>query len=94
MVGSHPAVYTLVKFSIKIPSNTAYVVLIVGMISTYLFIMKATCFGILPSSGQHTKNTNKINNNNNNNVYLLQMGCHPVAVITLHVFPNTANKFT
>jgi hypothetical protein len=32
--------------------------------------------------------------NNNNNIYLLQMGCHPVAVITLHVFPNTANKFT
>jgi hypothetical protein len=37
MVGSHPAVYTLVEFSIKIPSNTAYVVLIVDMISTYLF---------------------------------------------------------
>jgi hypothetical protein len=33
-------------------------------------------------------------NNNNNNIYLLQMGCHPVAVITLHVFPNTASKFT
>jgi hypothetical protein len=32
--------------------------------------------------------------NNNNNIYLLQMGCHPVAVITLHIFPNTANKFT
>jgi hypothetical protein len=28
---------------------------------------------------------------NNNNIYLLQMGCHPVAVITLHVFPNTDN---
>jgi hypothetical protein len=34
------------------------------------------------------------NNNNNNNIYLLQVGCHPVAVITLHVFPNTTNKFT
>jgi hypothetical protein len=32
--------------------------------------------------------------NNNNNIYLLQMGFHPVAVITLHVFPNIANKFT
>jgi hypothetical protein len=32
--------------------------------------------------------------NNNNNYYLLQMGCHSVAVITLHVFPNAANKFT
>jgi hypothetical protein len=31
---------------------------------------------------------------NNNIIYLLQMGCHPVAVITLYVFPNTANKFT
>jgi hypothetical protein len=29
-----------------------------------------------------------------NNIYLLQMGCHPVAVITLHVFLNTATKFT
>jgi hypothetical protein len=38
------------------------------------------------------------NNNNNNNIiiiiYLLHMGCYPVAVITLHVFPNTDNKFT
>jgi hypothetical protein len=32
--------------------------------------------------------------NNNNNIYLLQMGCHPVAVITLYVFSNTATKLT
>jgi hypothetical protein len=38
--------------------------------------------------------SNDENNNNNINNYLVQMGCHPVAVITLHVFPNTANKFT
>jgi len=25
------------------------------------------------------------NNNNNNNNYLLQLGCHPVAVVILHV---------
>jgi len=25
------------------------------------------------------------NNNNNNNIYLLQLGCHPVAVAILHV---------
>jgi len=25
------------------------------------------------------------NNNNNNNIYLLQLGCHPVAVVILHV---------
>jgi len=24
-------------------------------------------------------------NNNNNNIYLLQLGCHPVAVVILHV---------
>jgi len=28
---------------------------------------------------------NNNNNNNNNNVYLLQLGCHPVAVVILHV---------
>jgi len=25
------------------------------------------------------------NNNNNNNIYLLQLGCYPVAVVILHV---------
>jgi len=25
------------------------------------------------------------NINNNNNIYLLQLGCHPVAVVILHV---------
>jgi len=25
------------------------------------------------------------NNNNNNNIYLLQLGCHPVAEVILHV---------
>ena len=25
------------------------------------------------------------NNNNNNNIYLLELGCHPVAVVLLHV---------
>jgi hypothetical protein len=44
------------------------------------------CFG---HTGHH-----QVLNNNDDNIYLLQMGCHPVAVITLHVFPNTANKFT
>jgi len=24
--------------------------------------------------------------NNNNNIYLLQLGCHPVAVVILHVY--------
>ena len=26
------------------------------------------------------------NNNNNNNIYLLQLGCYPVAVVILHVY--------
>jgi len=26
------------------------------------------------------------NNNNNNNLYLLQLDCHPVAVVILHVY--------
>ena len=29
--------------------------------------------------------SNNNNNNNNNNIYLLQLGCHPVAVVILHV---------
>jgi len=26
------------------------------------------------------------NNNNNNNIYILQLGCYPVAVVILHVY--------
>jgi len=29
---------------------------------------------------------NNNNNNNNNNIYLLQLGCYPVAVIILHLY--------
>ena len=29
---------------------------------------------------------NRNNNNNNNNIYLLQLGCNPVAVVMLHVY--------
>jgi len=32
------------------------------------------------------KNKFNNNNNNNNNIYLLQLGCHPVAVVILHVY--------
>ena len=31
------------------------------------------------------RNEENNNNNNNNNIYLLQLGCHPVAVVILHV---------
>jgi hypothetical protein len=34
-----------------------------------------------PRKGLDTHQNN--NNNNNNNIYLLQMGCHPVAVIAI-----------
>jgi hypothetical protein len=39
-------------------------------------------------SPSHTYNNNNNNNNNINinNIYLLQLGCHPVAVIILHVY--------
>jgi len=36
------------------------------------------------------------NNNNNNNNNKLQLGCHPVAVVILHVYKNmklVTNKF-
>ena len=33
----------------------------------------------------YTDPENNNNNNNNNNIYLLQLGCHPVAVVILHV---------
>ena len=29
---------------------------------------------------------NNNNNNNNNYIYLLQLGCHPLAVVILHVY--------
>ena len=29
---------------------------------------------------------NNNNNNNNNNIYLLQLGCNPVADVMLHVY--------
>jgi len=29
---------------------------------------------------------NNSNDNNSNNIYLLQLGCHPVAVVILHVY--------
>ena len=29
---------------------------------------------------------NNNNNNNSNNIYLLQLGCHPVAVVILYVY--------
>ena len=35
---------------------------------------------------RHMANTEHNNNSNNNNNNLLQLGCHPVAVVTLHVY--------
>ena len=39
--------------------------------------------GIYPRCLYAISNNN--NNNNNNNIYLLQLGCYPVAVVILHV---------
>ena len=38
----------------------------------------------LPAKLWHSGYNN--NNNNNNNIYLLQLGCNPVAVVMLHVY--------
>ena len=35
--------------------------------------------------GHIVNNNNNNNNDNNNNIYLLQLGCYPVAVVILHV---------
>ena len=34
----------------------------------------------------HEVSDRRDNNNNNNNIYLLQLGCYPVAVVILHVY--------
>jgi len=39
-----------------------------------------------------TQIENKGGNNNNNSFYLLQWGCHPVAVIILHVHKNKITR--
>jgi len=43
---------------------------------------------IRPVGGRIVKcgRTDRHNNNNNNNIYLLQLGCNPVAVVMLHVY--------
>jgi len=38
-----------------------------------------------PAGYCHKYNNNNNNNDNNNNIYLLQLGCHPVAVVVLRV---------
>ena len=39
----------------------------------------------LSIAGRDDRNNNN-NNNNNNNIHLLQLGCHPVAGVILHVY--------
>ena len=43
------------------------------------------CIFIFRFNGDHWLNTGAAQDNNNNNIYLLQLGCHPVAVVILHV---------
>ena len=38
------------------------------------------------SGGKKVPHLDDDNNNNNNNIYLLQLGCNPVAVVMLHVY--------
>ena len=40
---------------------------------------------VQPVASRYTAAHQLINNNNNNNIYLLRLGCHPVAVGVLHV---------
>ena len=42
-------------------------------------------FKAMVSSLCHVALSGLMVNNNNNNIYLLQLGCHPVAVVILHV---------
>ena len=50
-----------------------------GQISTLSGILNPICFRTAKNCNNNT------NNNNNNNIYLLQLGCNPVAVVMLHV---------
>ena len=40
----------------------------------------------IPARINNNNNNNNNNDNNNNNIYLLQLGCNPVAVVMLHVY--------
>ena len=52
-------------------------------------LMEVACFACCSSVRFEFRSTGAIannnNNNNNNNIYLLKLGCYPVAVIILHV---------
>ena len=40
---------------------------------------------VLIDDDNDNNNDDDDDNNNNNNIYLLQLGCHPVTVVILHV---------
>ena len=44
---------------------------------------RGTC---LEEPGVNDDDDDDDDDNNNNNIYLLQLGCHPVAVVILHVY--------
>ena len=50
---------------------------------TYIVVVNLVVW-LHAASPFHAMNNN--NNINNNNIYLLQLGCHPVAVVILHVY--------
>ena len=53
-----------------------------------LFSDVSKCVFVGPGGRRYARPANSPaeRNNNNNNIYLLQLGCHPVAVVILHVY--------
>ena len=54
----------------------------VNLVSQPLHVSGMYIYSILPDDDDDDDDDD---NNNNNNIYLLQLGCHPVAVVILHV---------
>ena len=44
------------------------------------------CAVVCACWSQYLTGASHLHNNNNNNIYLLQLGCNPVAVVILHVY--------
>jgi len=57
------------------------------LVKRFFFLLNAAfAMAILDLISQVHLPSSVNNNNNNNNIYLLQLGCHPVAVVILHVY--------
>ena len=62
--------------------------LAVHIATTKIYKLKtaASAVTFFSADDSTTNAPSKYNNNNNNNIYLLQLGCYPVAVVILHVY--------